>query len=479
MTSGQSDPFIVLRDGRTDHMGKERTERPNEHSKHASGRTVPNKSVSRTLLELKRKAEQEPKHRFRSLYREMDLSMLYESFRDLKRKAAPGVDGVTVEDYEMDLDSNLRQLLERLVSKTYRAQNVRIRYIPKGKGKTRPLGIPALEDKIVQQAASKLLQAIYEVDFLDESKGYRPGRGAQDASQELREKLFFERVHWVVEADIKSFFDHVDHDWLERMLEERVDDKAFIRLIRKWLKAGVLEETGEVIHPATGTPQGGIISPVLANIYLHYVLDLWIEKVVPRRIRGAKVYMRYADDFIVGFENGADARWFEQELRMRLAKFGLSIAEDKSGILRFSRCDVKGSGCFTFLGFEFYWAKTRKGRVTVKRRTSKKKYRASLLNLKEWLRSNRSRPLRELAATLRKRFLGYFNYYGVMGNSDRLWAYWNASRRIIFRGLNRRSQRKSYNWTGFEQMWNMLDIPTPRVVEQPYRKNDQWKLSCI
>lgn len=173
-----------------------------------------------------------------------------------------------------------------------------------------------------------------------------------------------------------SSFDHVDHDWLERMLEERVDDKAFIRLIRKWLKAGVLEEAGEVIHPATGTPQGGIISPVLANIYLHYVLDLWIETVVPRRIRGVKVYIRYADDFIVGFENGADARWFEKELPKRLAKFGLSIAEDKSGILRFSRCDVKGSGCFTFLGFEFYWANTRTGKKTVKRRTSKKKYRA-------------------------------------------------------------------------------------------------------
>jgi len=477
MTSGQSDSFKVLRDGRTDHMGKERTERPNEHSHHASGRIVPNKSVSRTLLELKTKAEREPKHRFRSLYREIDLSMLYESFRDLKRKAAPGVDGVTVEEYEEDLDSNLRQLLERLVGKTYRAQNVRRRHIPKGKGKTRPLGIPALEDKIVQQAASKLLQAIYEADFLDESKGYRPGRGARDASQELREKLFFERVHWVVEADIKSFFDHVDHDWLERMLEERVDDKAFIRLIRKWLKAGVLEEAGDVIHPATGTPQGGIISPVLANIYLHYVLDLWIEKVVPRRIRGAKVYMRYADDFIVGFENGADARWFEQELPKRLAKFGLSVAEDKSGILRFSRCDVKGSGCFTFLGFEFYWSKTRKGKKTVKRRTSKKKYRASLLDLKEWLRNNRSRPLKELAATLRRRYRGYFNYYGVIGNSDRMWAYWNASRRIIFRGLNRRSQRKSYNWTGFEQMWKTLDIPTPRVVEKPCRKTDQWKLS--
>lgn len=474
MTSGQSDSSIVLGDGRTDHEGKGRTERLNEHSSHALGRTVPNKSVSRTLLELREKAEREPDHRFRSLYREIDLSMLYESFRNLKRKAAPGVDGVTVTSYEENLDANLRQLLERLVSKTYRAQPVRRKYIPKSGGKTRPLGITALEDKIVQQAASKLLQAIYEADFLDESKGYRPNRGARNASQELRENLFKERVHWVVEADIEGFFDNVDQNWLVRMLEKRVDDKAFIGLICKWLKAGVLEEAGEVIHPATGTPQGGIISPVLANIYLHYVLDLWLEKVVPRRIRGTRVYMRYADDFIVGFEYGADAEWFYEELPKRLAKFGLSMAMDKSAILRFSRCDVKGSECFTFLGFEFYWARTRHGKKTVKRRTSKKKFTASLLNLKDWLRKNRSRPLKELAETLRRKYRGYFNYYGVIGNSDRLWRYWNASRRIIFRGLNRRSQRKSYNWVGFEQMWQTLGISTPRVVEKPYCKQDQW-----
>ncbi len=477
MTRGQSDPPIVVRDGRADHTAKGRTEWPTEQSQHAKGRTVPTKSVSSTLLELREKAEREPGYRFRSLYREIDLSMLYESFRDLKRRAAPGVDGVTVTSYEKNLDSNLRSLLERLVSKTYRAQNVRRRHIRKEKGKTRPLGIPALEDKIVQQAASKLLQAIYEADFLDVSKGYRPERGARDASQELREKLFLERVHWVVEADIAGFFDNVDHDWLESMLKQRVDDKAFIRLIRKWLKAGVLEEAGEVIHPATGTPQGGIISPVLANIYLHYVLDLWVEKVVSRRIRGAKVYMRYADDFVVGFEYGSDARWFFEELPKRLAKFGLSLAEDKSGILRFSRCDVKGSGCFTFLGFEFYWKTTRNGKKTVKRRTSKKKFKASLLNLKEWLRNNRSRPLKELAVTLRRKFRGYFNYYGVIGNSDRLWCYWHASRRILFRGLNRRSQRKSYNWTGFEQMWKTLDIPTPKIVEKPYCEHHQWTLS--
>jgi len=418
MTNGQSDPLIVVGDGRADHMAKQRAERLNEHSNHAWGRTVPNKSVSRTLLELREKAEREPKHRFRSLYREINLPMLYESFRDLGRKAAPGVDGVSVTSYESDLDNNLRQLLERLVGKTYRAQNVRRRLIPKGGGKTRPLGIPALEDKIVQQAANKLLQAIFEADFLDERKGYRPKRGARDASQELREKLVLERVHWVVEADIKGFFDNVDHDWLCRMLEQRVDDNAVIRLIRKWLKAGVLEEAGDVIHPATGTPQGGIISPVLANIYLHYVLDLWVKKVVPKKIRGAKVYMRYADDFIVGFEYGADAEWFYQELPKRLAKFDLSMAQDKSGILRFSRCDMRGSACFTFLGFEcalrcrrcaprYYWARTRKGKATIKRR----------------------------------------------------------------------SQRKSYNLATFDQMWKTLAIPGPKVVEKPYRKHHQWTLS--
>ncbi len=212
MTRVQSDRPIVLGDGRTDHEGKGRPERLSEQSTHAWGRSVPKKSVSRTLLELREKAKREPKHRFRSLCREINLPMLYESFGELKRSAAPGVDGETVASYESDLDNRIRQLLERLVNRKYRAQKVRRRHIPKGKGKTRPLGIPALEDKIVQQAASRLLQAIYEVDFLDVSKGYRPNRGARDASQELREQLFLERVHWVVEADIEGFFEKVDHD---------------------------------------------------------------------------------------------------------------------------------------------------------------------------------------------------------------------------------------------------------------------------
>jgi len=458
-------------------MGKGRAEGSPEQSTHALGRNVPKQSVSSTLLKLREKAGREPKHRFRSLYREINLNLLYESFRRLKPGAAPGVDGVTVDAYKEDLDNNLRNLLERLKSKGYRVQKVRRRLIPKGKGKTRPLGIPALEDKIVQQAAAQLLQAIYEADFLDESQGYRPKRGAREASQQLREQLQRGDVHWVVEADIKGFFDHVDHDWLTRMLEQRVDDKAFIGLIRKWLKAGVLEEAGQVIHPVTGTPQGGVISPVLANIYLHYVLDLWAIKVMGRKNRGQMVYMRYADDFIVGFEYGPEAQEFFQQLPERLAKFGLSMAEDKSGILRFSRCDPKNSKPFTFLGFEFYWARTRRGGQTVKRSTSKKKYRASLSNLKEWMASKRHQRLRELAATLKRKFRGYYNYYGVIGNSRMLSRYWVEARWIIYRCLNRRSQRRSYTWEGFKDMWKGLGIPNPRVVERPYRQNIQQQLS--
>ncbi len=473
----ESDPSIVLGDGSAAHEGKGRAERLSEHCTRAAGRNVPRKSVSSTLLELNGKAKSDRGYRFRSLYKEIDLQMLYESFRELKRGAAPGVDGVTASDYEKDLDGNLRGLLARLVDKTYRARHVRRRLIPKGGGKFRPLGIPALEDKIVQQSAKKLLEAIFEADFVDESKGYRPNRGPRDASQELQGALFYGRTHWVVEADIKGFFDNVDHGWLERMLERRVDDKAFIRLIRKWLKAGVLEEGGDVIHPATGTPQGGIISPILANIYLHFVLDLWIKREVARGSRGNAMFMRYADDFVVGFEYGPDAERFYQELPKRLAKFGLSMAMEKSGIVRFSRFDMENTGCFTFLGFEFYWANTRFGKKAVKRRTSKSKFRASLAGLKDWMRANRSRPLKELAASLRRKYSGYFNYYGVIGNSRMLGRYWYESRRIILNSLNRRSQRLSYNWTGFDQMWKTLAIPGPRIVENPRCYRPQFDFS--
>ena len=457
---------IVLRDGRADHMGKEQTVESSEHSTHApEGKQVPGKSVSRTLLELTEKAKRDRKYRFRSLYREIDLRMLYDSFRQLRRSAGVGVDGVDYGEYEKDLDANLRDLLERLKTHRYRAKQIRRKYIPKASGKLRPLGIPSLEDKIVQMSARRLLEAIFEADFSDNSMGYRPGRSAREASRHLRDRIFASRIHWVVEADIKGFFDNMSHPWLLRMLEQRIADSHFMRLIQKWLKAGILEEDGSVLNPTTGTPQGGIVSPVLANIYLHYALDLWVERVVAKRCKGQVVYQRYADDFVVGFEYGYEAESFFKELPNRLSKFMLELAMDKSGVLRFSRFDLKGSQRFVYLGFDFYWARTRTNKLTIKRRTNKKKYRAALLSLKLWLQGARSTPLKELTATLRSKLHGHFNYYGVIGNSHMLSEFFNAARYTVYRVLNTRSQKKSYNWTSFKAMWKTLDIANPRILE--------------
>ncbi len=447
-------------------MAKEWAVESSEQSTHAkTGKQVPRKSVSSTLLDLTVKAKREPKYRFRSLYREIDLRMLHDSFRLLKPKAAVGIDNVSWYEYANNLDANLLDLLERLKTQRYRAKQIRRKYIPKASGKLRPLGIPSLEDKIVQMSARRLLQAIYEPIFSDNSMGYRPERGAREASRKLRDQLFFSRVHWIVEADIKGFFDHMDHDWLIRMLEERIADSHFIRLIRKWLRAGILEEDGSVLNPTTGTPQGGIVSPVLANIYLHYALDLWVEKIVKKRCSGQVVYQRYADDFVVGFEYGYEAKSFFEELPKRLNKFSLGIAPEKSGILRFSRSDLRNSKRFVYLGFDFYWARTRRGKQTVKRRTNKKKFQQALKSLKTWLTGARSTPLKQLAGTLRAKLVGHFNYYGVIGNSQMLSDFFNAARYTIYRVLNNRSQKKSYSWEGFTAMWKTLDIPNPKIIE--------------
>jgi group II intron reverse transcriptase/maturase len=395
--------------------------------------------------------------------------MLIECFHLLKRRAAPGVDGVTVSEYEKGLKGRIEELVQRLREKRYRAPLVRRRYIEKTGGKLRPLGIPTVEDKLVQMAAKRVLEAIYEEDFMESSNGYRPGRGPRQTTQKLQDRLYRGRINWMVEADIEGFFDHIDHQWLLRMLAERVNDGAFLRLVGKWLKAGVLEETGTVLHPETGTPQGGVVSPVLANIYLHYALDLWTEKVVDRQVEGEMVYERYADDFVCGFERREDAERYLTMLRERLAKFGLKLSEAKSGIVRFSRLDRRGSRMFTFLGFEFYWAKTRKGNRTVKRRTSKKKFRTSLQGTTEWLRSNRCQPLSWLRMKLSQKLQGYLNHYGVIGNWKSLARYWKEVKGLCWRWLNRRSQRRSYRTQGFEAMWEAWNLPKPRIIEKPYR----------
>jgi RNA-directed DNA polymerase len=480
----ESDPPILLGDGRADHtpshcfggagMGKERAEGQRGQSTDVRGRNAPRRSVSSALSALTRKAAQEPKHRFRSLYRLIDLQMLYESFGRLKRSAAPGVDGVTVEAYEANLDENLRSLLERLIGKRYRAQPVKRRYIPKGGGKLRPLGIPSLEDKIVQHAASRILESIWESDFSDRSIGYRRGGpGGREASCQLARELDSGTYRWVVEADIASFFEDVSHHWLERMLEHRINDRAFLGLIRKWLKAGVLDaEVNRVDETETGTPQGGVISPVLANIYLHYVLDLWIEKRVRRESSGEVLFMRYADDIVVCFETYRDAQNYLGQLPGRLAKFSLRLSEEKTSLVKFNRWEPDESGKFTFLGFDFYWARTRKNpnHKMVRRRTNKKKYRESLRKLKSWIRKARSWPLRMILSSLRKRLRGYWNYYGVVGNSSMIWRYHSAVKMLVYKWLNRRSQRKSYRWAKFKELYHgSWQIPPPHLVEKRVR----------
>ena len=416
-----------------------------------------------SLRGIANRAASHKKHRFGSLYGLLNEENLAWCFDFLRKDAAPGVDRVDYLEYQGNLVSNIHDLVERLKTNRYRAKLVRRRYIPKLNGKMRPLGIPATEDKLVQVAVAKILEAIYEQDFLEWSYGYRPKRSPQDAATALTRTLHYGRYYWVVEADIKGFFDNIDHDWMIRMLEERIDDKPFLRLIRKWLQAGILETDGQVVHPVTGTPQGGIVSPVLANIYLHYALDLWFERRVNPRCRGAAMIIRYADDFVCAFQYKSDAEAFYGSLCDRLGKFGLTVAEEKTRILSFSRFDPDGSGRFDFLGFEFFCDRTRRGFLGVKRRTSRKKLRASLATFTAWIRITRHRPLRVILQTLKVKYRGYWNYYGVIGNSASLTQFFYRSKRILFKWLNRRSQRSSYTWTGFQAMLDQVGISAPRI----------------
>jgi RNA-directed DNA polymerase len=424
-------------------------------------------TVQTSLQGIANKAKADPRHRFQNLFGMIDKEMLLDSWRHPNKNAAMGVDKVSAQAYEQDLEGNIERLVQRLKEKRYRAKLVRRQYIPKANGKLRPLGIPAIEDKLLQCAVSRILQAIHEQDFLPCSYGYREGVGAQDAVRKLTDELVFGRYNYVVEADIKGFFDHMSHEWIEKMLNERVDDKSLMWLIRKWLKAGVLDTDGKVILPEKGSPQGGIVSPVLSNVYLHYALDLWFEKVVRFHCKGTAYLCRYADDYVCLFQHKCDADWFFQSLGPRMGKFGLELAMDKTKILRFSRFHMGDKTCFEFLGFEFRWRLSRRSwKKTVARRTSPKKFRYALANLTEWCRKNRSLPLKRFLLILGSKFAGHFNYYGVIGNYDNLKRYYDAAMRIVFKWLNRRSQRRSKTWSGFTEMLKHFNVPKPRIVER-------------
>ena len=437
--------------------------------------TGPELFESPSLRGIAERARSHKQHRFRDLYREINPDFLRVCFRELNKKAAPGIDRVTYEQYAQDLEVNLADLATRLKEKRYRAKLVRRVMIPKENGKERPLGIPALEDKIVQKAAAKLLSAIFEQDFINTSYGYRPNRSAKGASEDLSFNLQFGCYGYIVEADIKGFFDNLNHDWLIEMVEYRVNDKAFIRLIRKWLSAGVLELDGQVRHPETGCPQGGIISPVLANIYLHFVLDMWFTKCVAPSCQGKAFICRYADDFVCGFQYKDEAERFFELLPDRLLKFGLEVAPEKTRICKMSRFhpSYAAQDRFTFLGFEFWWGRNKSGKPQVLRRTAPKKQQAAEKRIRDWIKKSRHLPGRDFITGVRQRLQGHFNYYNVISNKDGLTMFHRITIIAIFKWLNRRGgKRRSFTWKQFKcalPSWNL-----PKVSVSACKKDRIW-----
>ena len=450
--------------GKAHHMGKDLTEVRSLQRKLVPDNVGLGQYEQTSLRGIAIKARADGKHRFQNLYRWLNAPFLHACWKDLNKDAASGVDEVTAQAYEENLTANIQSLAERLKTKRYRAKLVRRCYIPKENGKERPLGIPALEDRLVQLACAKLLTAIFEADFLDNSYGYRPCRSAKDAVNDLRFNLQFGKYGYIVEADIKGFFDHMDHEWLLRMLKERIDDAAFLNLIRKWLKAGILDTDGMVINPQTGTPQGGIVSPVLANVYLHFALDLWFEKVVKSHCKGEALMLRYADDFVCAFQYRKDAVKFFKVLPKRLGNFSLSVAPEKTRLMRFSRFHPSRRRRIVFLGFETYWTEDQKGAVRVMQRTGRKRLQGGLRRIKEWIKQNRHLKGIKFITALNRRLRGHYNYYSVVGNLRSLWRFYSWAIECAFKWLNRRGgKRKSFTWKVFIKAIDRLGIAKPKL----------------
>lgn len=412
------------------------------------------------------KAQTHPKHRFQNLYGLLDSDLLVQSWGQLNKQSAPGIDGKTVDDYRPRLMSHIDRLNARLKHKQYRAADIKRVYIPKSNGGQRPLGLPTLDDKIAQQGVSQILQSIWEADFQRCSYGYRPNKSAHQAVHSLMLNLQFKGYGYIVEADIKGFFDNMSHTWLMKMLALRIDDKALLMLIGQWLKARVREPGQKAIKPVSGTPQGGVISPVLANIYLHYALDLWFEKQVKPRLQGRAMLIRYADDFVVAFQYRDDARRFYQVLPKRLAKFDLQVAPEKTHLKRFSRFHPSRRRAFQFLGFEFYWDRDRQGEPRLRRVTAPKKHKSLLKSLYDWIKQNRHKRLNGLMPALRRKLTGFRNYFGLPDNSRSVSRVYDFVLKTLYKWLNRRSQRRSFNWRSFKDMLRYYQIGPLRVTKR-------------
>ena len=429
----------------------------------AASETRPRRSagqgVSSELGRVRQVAQKDRDVRFTALLHHVDANRLRAAYFALRPKAAPGVDGITWHAYEQDLEENLKDLHARVHSGGYRAKPSLRAYIPKPDGRQRPLGIAALEDKILQRAVVEVLNAIYEQDFLGFSYGFRPGRRPHDALDALATGIQRKRVNWVLDADFRDYFSSLDHHWLERFVEHRVADRRILRLIRKWLSAGIIEE-GSWSAFEEGVPQGASASPLLANVYLHYVFDLWAEQWRRRHARGDVVITRFADDFVVGFEHRSDAERFWSDLRDRLAKFSLELNAEKTRLIRFGRfaaqqCQKRGLGkpeTLQFLGFTHICGKSRKGRFTLKRITDSKRSRAKLHALRGELLRRRDQPVPEQGRWLASVLRGHANYYGVPGNQRALYAFRSEAVRLWYMALRRRSQRTRMTWARMRRL---------------------------
>jgi len=427
------------------------------------------------LDHIREHATKDKSFKFTSLAHLLNEETLKECFYMLKKNKAPGVDEVTYEDYERYLNTNVQKLVKRMKAQKYYPQPVRRTYIPKGEGELRPLGIPALEDKIVQMGVTRILNAIFEPNFLDCSYGYREGRSCHQALKQLDNMIMTKPVNHLIDADIRGFFDNVDHDWLMRMLEEKIKDKNFLKIIKRFLKAGVMEEEG--LNPTDiGTPQGGLCSPVLSNIYLHYVLDLWVEKVVRKEMRGYIELVRYCDDFVIVVQYREEAEKLLKLLDERLNKFGLDLSKEKTRLIEFGRyaranAEKKGQkpDTFDFLGFTHFCDKSQRGNFKVGRKTRKKKFNEKLKEMYGWLKAVRNKvEIKKWWKVLVSKLRGHYDYYGISGNYAGIRAFYIRTCKMVFKWINRRSQKRSKNWLQFKDYLERFPLPKPVIKHNLY-----------
>jgi len=442
------------------------------------------KQVETKLTRIAEKAKEKTSERFTSLAHVLDKQMLWDCHLELPANKATGIDKVTKAAYEENLEENLDDLLARLKRQGYKPQASRRTYIPKDEKSKRPLGIPSYEDKIVQRGMNQILQAIYEPQFMDFSYGFRPGRGQHDALRALDQILMKQPIRYVVDADIRGFFNHVDHEWMMKFLEHRIADPNFLKLINKFLKAGIVED-GVYEPTEEGTPQGGLISPILSNIYLHYALDLWFDVTVRKQCKGQVGMVRYADDFVCCFEYEEDANRFYAALIERLGKFKLDIAEEKTKIIRFGRnaeiectkIGLKKPETFDFLGFTHYWGKGKSGKFRLLRKTSPKKFKTKVKEFKAWIRSERHMAEAELVATIRRKLQGHYNYYGVSDNMRGISAYFDKVKRLTLKWRNRRSQMTSFTEEKFLLFLERNPLPMPKIVVNLFSSKQLCKMT--